>query len=81
LHKKVETMKRVITLPAINRSVTIGQYVQGIRLAKENPDTEFKHGLTCWWPVTGREIMEQFREGIQQRINEAIPYMQRGINK
>jgi len=73
-------MKRIITLPAIGKSVTIGNYVKGIKLAKANPDTEFKHGLTCWWACTGREIMKQFREGVQQRINEAVPYIQRGID-
>ena len=72
-------MKRVITLPAINKSVTIGNYVKGIKLAKANPDVEFKHGLTCWWACTGADIMRQFREGVQQRINDGIPYIQRGI--
>ena len=72
-------MKRTITLPAIHKTVTIGQYVKAIKIAKANLDKEFKHGLTCWWSCTGRDIMRQFREGVQQRITEAIPYMKRGI--
>ena len=62
-----------------NRQVTVGQYVAAIRLAKANPDMEFRHGLTCWWSCTGREIMKQFWRGVEQRINDAVPYVQRGM--
>ena len=72
-------MRRVITLPAIHKTVTIGQYVKGIKMAKANLDMEFRHGLTCWWSCTGRDIMRQFREGMMQRISDAIPYTRRGI--
>jgi hypothetical protein len=70
---------RIIDLPAINRSVTLAAYVQAIRLAKANPDTTFKHGLTAWWPCTGREIMRQFRAGMNERINQRVPYRLRGM--
>ena len=69
---------RVITLPATNQQIPIGVYVKGIRQAKSLPDQKFKHGLTCWWPCTGKEIMKQFMDGIHDRINQAIPYHQRG---
>lgn len=72
-------MRRVISLPALNKLVTIGNYVKGIKLAKANPDMEFRHGLTCWWSCTGRDIMRQFREGMMQRISDAIPYNLRGV--
>lgn len=72
---------RVITLPAIDRQVSLAAYVKAIRTAKENPTAEFKHGLTCWWPVTGAEIMQQFRRGIHDRINDGIPYSRRGIHE
>ena len=72
-------MKRVITLSAVNKTVILGQYVKGIKKVKANLDVEFKHGLTCWWSCTGRDIMRQFRKGMMERINEAIPYIQRGI--
>lgn len=69
---------RTIHLPAIDKTISLKAYVAGIKLAKANPDEEFKHGLTCWWAVTGREIMAQFREGMMDRINQAISYSKRG---
>jgi hypothetical protein len=71
---------RFITLPALDyRRVSLRSYVRAIRLAKANPETEFKHGLTTWWPTTGAEIMRQFWKGVEDRINEAIPYQRRGL--
>ncbi len=72
-------MKRTIYLPAIERHVTLGAYVKAIKMAKANLDLEFKHGLTCSRSCTGRDIMRQFRDGIMDRINQAIPYSKRGI--
>lgn len=69
---------RVVTIPAIHRQVTIRQYVRAIQRAKAHPDTMFSHGLTTWWPTNGRDIVRQFREGMHQRINDAVPYVQRG---
>ena len=71
---------RTITLPALGRTVTLGQYLTAIRAAKANPDQEFKHGLTCWWSCTGREIVAQWRRGIHDRINQGVPYSARGRN-
>lgn len=68
---------RTIFLPAIERSVPLGQYITAVKLAKANPDARFKHGLTCWWSCTGRDIVKQFFEGVQERISEAIPYIDR----
>jgi len=72
-------MKRFITIPVIDRRVTIGQYISAIKTAKANPEAEFKHGLTCWWPCTGTDIMKQFMEGINDRINQNISYSKRGL--
>jgi hypothetical protein len=72
-------MKRYIHLPAIERRVSLGAYVKAIKLAKANPDLEFKHGLDCWWPATGREIVEQFRAGMRNRINAGVRMIDRGI--
>jgi hypothetical protein len=47
-------------------------------MAKANPDMLFKTGFTTWWPTTGAEVTEQFREGMMDRINQAIPYSHRG---
>ncbi len=75
----MSTKPRTIYLPALERSVTLGQYVRAIRLAKANMDREFKHGLTTWWPTMGAVIVKQFRDGLNQRISEAIPYYRRGL--
>jgi len=74
-------MKRYIYLPAVEKRVPLAAYIKGIKLAKANPDAEFKHGLTCWWSCTGDEIMRQFRESVDDRISQGIPYSQRGRPK
>lgn len=71
-------MRRTIRLPAIDRVVPLGVYVAAIRRAKAAPDQEFKHGLSTWWPTSGAEILRQFRRGMHERINAAIPYSARG---
>lgn len=70
---------RTIYLPSIERRISLAQYVKAIKFAKVNQDKQFKQGLTCWWPCSGADIMKQFREGVQDRINQAIPYSSRGI--
>jgi hypothetical protein len=70
--------KRTIYVPGFERSVTLGQYVKAIKLAKANPNVEFKHTLCHWWPGTGAEIMGEFWKGVQDRINEGISYRYRG---
>lgn len=70
--------QRLIYIPGIDKWVTIKAYINAVRTAKANPDTEFKQGLTCWWPCKGSEIVSQYFEGVQKRISEAIPYTQRG---
>jgi len=69
---------RTITLTAMNKTVSMAAYVKAVKMAIANPDVEFKYGLTCWWPCTGAEVRQQFYEGIQDRINQAVPYSQRG---
>ncbi len=55
--------------------------MKGIKLAKEHPNDMFSHGLTTWWPVTGAEILRQFREGMHDRINKAVSYRSRRISE
>jgi len=69
---------RTIYLPALDRHVTLRAYLSAVRMAKANPDQVFKTGFTTWWPTTGAEVMEQFRQGMMDRINQAVPYIQRG---
>jgi hypothetical protein len=72
-------MIRTIFLPAIDRRVSLSAYIAAVKLAKANPDATFKNGLTTWWPTTGREILAQFRAGVMDRINHAVPYRNRGL--
>lgn len=65
----INKLRHYITL-ANDKKVFICDYVAGIKLAKTNPDAEFKYGLTTWWPVTGKEIMQQFRASVHDRINK-----------
>lgn len=70
---------RFVTM--FEKRVGLGDYVRAIKTAKANPDVEFKRGLTTWWPTTGREIVRQFRDGMNERISAGIPYSQRGLPK
>jgi hypothetical protein len=74
-------MMRKVYVPGYEQWVTLGQYVKAVKMAKDNPDREFTKGLTSWWPVTGREIVHQFMDGVEQRITEGISYSERGIQR
>ena len=67
---------RIITL-GDGKRMTLSSYLKAVKYAKAHPDAEFERGFTCWWPCSGREIMQQFRAGMMARINDAIPYSQR----
>ena len=72
--------RRTIALPAVGgrlRRVPLGAYVAAVKRAKASPNVTFKHGLTTWWPTTGAEIVEQFRRGMFDRIDAAVPYIRR----
>ncbi len=70
--------KRFVRLTATGGAVSIRSYIDGIKAAKANPDATFKHGLTCWWPCSGAAIVAQYREGLHDRINQAVPFLLRG---
>lgn len=70
---------RYIYLPAIERRISIGQYVKAVKTAKQNPEEKFMEGLTTWWPTKGKEIVSQFLAGVHDRINQGIPAIKRGI--
>ena len=69
---------RYMSLPALNKRVTLGAYVKAVKLAKAQPETEFTYGLTTWWPTKGRDIVRQFMQGVHDRINARVPYVERG---
>lgn len=68
---------KVIYCPGPEKWIPLREYLRAVRLAKANLDRTFRHGLTQWWPCTGREIVAQFLRGVHDRINERIPYTQR----
>lgn len=70
---------RTVYIPAIEKEVSLLAYVRAVQRAKDQPAMQFKHGLTTWWPTTGAEIMDQFRAGMDERINQSVPYIKRGI--
>lgn len=72
--QETQSKTRRIYCPGPERWVTIAQYIRGVKLAKANLDTEFKYGITCWWPCSGRDIVRQFFDGVQDRINAGTPY-------
>lgn len=69
-------MARVVTL-GDGRQTALGTYVRGVRHAIAHPDARFPRGLDGW-PATGAEIRRQFRQGLHDRINQAVPYLDRG---
>jgi len=60
-----------------DQDVSLTAYLRAVRAAQANPQATFKTGLTTWWPTTGAEIMQQFREGIADRINQGTPCSRR----
>lgn len=69
---------RTIRLQAVDRTVSLGAYVRAVKLAKAHPLTEFKQGLDSWWPTTGADILRQFHAAMHDRINQSVPYTNRG---
>jgi hypothetical protein len=75
---------RAIYCPGVHdprkRWVPLRVYIAGVRLAKANPTAWFPHGLTSEGPTTGAEIVSQFWHGVEDRINQAVPYLRRGAS-
>ncbi|MCY4511642.1 MAG: hypothetical protein OXG35_32455 [Acidobacteria bacterium] len=62
------------------RAVTLRQYVAAVKMAKAQPETMFRSGLSTDYPVSGAEVVDQFREGMVDRLNQAVPRVERGLN-
>lgn len=63
--------RRIVVL-GDGKRVLLGEYVAAVKRAKANRHREFDRGLTCWWPCTGEQIVQQFREGMHDRINRRV---------
>jgi hypothetical protein len=70
--------KQYISLPALQRKIGLRQYVQAVKLAKAHKTERFSTGLTCWWPCTGEDVVNQFRTGMHDRINRHLPHFGKG---
>lgn len=67
-------VKHVIRLGE-DGAITAGQYVRIVRLAHTKPAAQFPRSFCGWWPVDWREILRQFRYGVNDRINRHLPVM------
>lgn len=54
-----------------DKRISITTYVNAWKIVRSNPlDTMYKDSLTTWWPVSGKDIIQQYRDGIHDRINQ-----------
>ncbi len=70
--------QRYITLPS-GKKVGLGAYVNAVKVAKAEPNVYFKDGFDGWGQY-GYQVVASFWRGVEDRINQAVPYMQRGIS-
>jgi hypothetical protein len=69
---------RVVVL-GDRRTVTLGAYLRAWRAVNAAPDAQvYRDSLTTWWPVTAVDIRAQYRAGLAERINRALPWYGRG---
>lgn len=61
-------MARLIALGSGAR-VPVPDYLAALRIAKSNPSITYARGLRNWWPVTGAEIIREYRADMHDRIN------------
>jgi len=57
-------------------SVSLKAYVAAVKSV--DPARTYDHGLTGWAPVTGREVLAQFHQGVNDRINRHDPAYGKG---
>ncbi len=68
---------RYVTLAGGQRC-SLRVYIDGVRTAITNPDLVYPRGLSTESECTGSQIRRQFRRAMNDRINQRIPYRQRG---
>jgi len=69
------------TITVAGRPIPLSTYLAGIRLAISNPDTLFKSGLRNCGPELGKDIRRDFLRGVHNRINQGVPYIERGVRE
>ena len=74
---------KYVYLSATGKRITLRAYVESWkrakRIAKDNPKAEVVHGLNGWWPITVTELLREYRQAMHDRINQGIPYCERGL--
>lgn len=66
---------RFMTTPSGNR-VSLRNFVKNWKILKSlDPETEVKGWE--WYPMKARDILRDISLGVQDRINQAIPYIER----
>lgn len=74
---------RTVTL-ASGAVVTLGAYTRAWKQAlAASPDARFRQGPADDFPDRNRtraQVLAQFRRGMHDRINQATPYIARGVN-
>ena len=63
-------IKRVIILGS-GRNLTLGIYTDAVKYAIQRPDVYFMWSLTGWGAY-GRDIRQQFMDGVHDRINRHL---------
>lgn len=70
-------MKRAITLPSGKR-VSVGAYASAWRKLKTLPGETEVEGWNWFGATRADRILAEMRAGMMDRINQAIPAMERG---
>ena len=70
-----------ISLPALQRSVSIPAYIKAVRLAKAHPHHCFATTFEDWSGGDGKTIVAEFLRGVHNRINTKTPKITHCLRK
>jgi hypothetical protein len=56
-----------------DKQLSIPQYIKIIKTAKSNPEGIFQQSFCRWWPSTGKVIVKEWLDAIDDRINRRNP--------
>lgn len=61
------------------REVDVRDYAKMWRRVQQAPPgVTFKESLRGWWPISREELLEQFRDGMHDRISRNMPHYGKG---
>ena len=60
---------KTIALTMDGFQMSIPDFIKAIQKAKANPELMFSRSIKGWWPATGREILREYREMVNDKIN------------